>query len=172
MLAQRTLVVALVPYAAWLVLDYDYHFIDGVNLLFHEAGHLFLTPFGKVLHFLGGTLGQLFFPAACAFHFLREDRRFEAAVCTLWLGESLMYAAEYVADARAQLLPLVGGHIHDWAWLLGRWSLLQHCEQIGVFVHGVGSLVVLGALVAAAQRAFAPAPPSPEPPAAVALGRD
>lgn len=155
MLPQRLLALALVPYVAWLVFSYDYHFIDGVNLAFHEAGHLFLTPFGRTMHFLGGTIGQLFFPAACVFHFLRSQRRFEAAVCSVWLGESLMYVAHYLSDAKALALPLVGGHIHDWNWLLGRWGLIDHCEQIAVFLHGVASLVVLGALMAALQAAFA-----------------
>jgi hypothetical protein len=34
--------------AAWI--------LDLVNLAFHEAGHLFLAPFGRTLHYLGGTL--------------------------------------------------------------------------------------------------------------------
>ena len=48
----------------WLVFDYEYHFLDGVNLAFHEAGHLFFAFFGQTLQFLGGTLGQLLFPLA------------------------------------------------------------------------------------------------------------
>jgi len=152
---RKILAVALVPYAVWLVLAYEYHFLDGVNLLFHEAGHVFLGLFGSAtLQFLGGTLGQLFFPVAAAFHFLQRREGFEAAVCTLWLAESGMYAAEYMADARAQALPLVGGHIHDWHWLLSRWGLLEHCETLGAAVHGLSSLVALAAVGAALWLAF------------------
>jgi hypothetical protein len=170
-LAKRLLVLALAPYALWLVFAYHYHFLDGVNLAFHEAGHLFFGLLGRTLHFLGGTLGQLFFPAACIVHFLRQDRPFEAAVCGVWLGESGMYVAEYMADARALALPLVGGHIHDWNWLLHRAGLLNHAERLGALTHVLSSGVVLGALGWAARLAFArevgdvtsPAPASPAP---------
>ena len=102
---KRLLVLAIAPYVVWLVFRYEYHFLDGVNLAFHEAGHLFLGFGGKTLHFLGGTIAQLFFPAACLFHFLARRQPIEAAICGIWLGESLMYAARYVADARDQVLP-------------------------------------------------------------------
>ena len=110
--------VPLAAYVAWLCVAYDFHFLDYVNLAFHEAGHIFLAPFGMVLGMLGGTLGQLFFPGACAVHFLRLGQRASALVCGVWLAESLMYVAHYMADAREMNLPLVGGEIHDWNWLL------------------------------------------------------
>jgi hypothetical protein len=154
-IAKRLLVLVLAPYVLWLVFAYEYHFLDGVNLAFHEAGHLFFGLLGRTLHFLGGTLGQLFFPVACIVHFLRQDRPFEAAVCAVWLGESGMYAAEYIADARVQALPLVGGHVHDWNWLLRRAGLLAQAERLGALVHVLSSGVVLGALGWAAKLACA-----------------
>jgi len=155
---QRVLALALAPYALWLVLAYEYHFLDGVNLAFHEAGHLFLGFGGQTLHFLGGTLGQLFFPAALAFHFRRRGDAFAAALCGLWLGESGMNVAVYLGDARAQALPLVGGHVHDWNWLLGRAGLLAHCEGLARLLHAAASAVVAVAWLRAARAAFAPGP--------------
>ena len=151
---RRLLVVALAPYAVWLIFAYGYHFLDGVNLAFHEAGHLFLLPFGQTLHFLGGTLAQLFVPAAAALHFRKQGDRFAAAVCWLWLGESLMYVAVYLGDARAQALPLVGGHVHDWLWLLSKAGLLAHCETLGSLLHLGASAVVGAAWWTAARSAF------------------
>ena len=165
MIAKRLLVLALAPYVLWLVFAYEYHFLDGVNLAFHEAGHLFFGLLGRTLHFLGGTLGQLFFPAACIVHFLRRDRPFEAAVCAVWLGESGMYAAEYVADARVQALPLVGGHVHDWNWLLAHAGLLAHCEELARLLHLAASALVIGAWLHLARAAFVPAPAEREMPA-------
>jgi hypothetical protein len=158
MLARRLLVTALVPYVGWLVFAYEYHFIDGVNLAFHEAGHLFFSFMGQTVHVLGGTIGQLFFPAACVMHFRARRQPVEAAVCCIWLAESLMYTARYLGDARAQALPLVGGHIHDWNWLLSRAGLLPHCEAIGTFLHIVASVVAVAALAWAARQAFWPSP--------------
>lgn len=155
-MGRRLLAIALVPYAAWLVFAYRYHFLDGVNLAFHEAGHLAFAFLGQTLHVLGGTLGQLVFPVACGVHFLREGRRFEAAVCGFWLGESLMYVAVYMADAQAMALPLVGGgEIHDWNWLLSRAGLLAHGERLALFLHGVASLGVVACTALAWREAFA-----------------
>jgi hypothetical protein len=152
---QRAVVVLALPYVAWLVLAYEVHFLDGVNLAFHEAGHLFLSFGGQTLHVLGGTLGQIFFPVACAVHFLRSDRPFEAALMGVWGAESLMNVARYLGDAQAQALPLVGGHVHDWNWLLSRAGILPACEEIAWTLHALASLLALAALAAAARIAFA-----------------
>jgi hypothetical protein len=149
MLAKRLLLVPLLAYVFWLAFAYDYHFLDGVNLLFHEAGHLFLGFFGETIHFLGGTIGQLFFPIACALHFLQQRRHFEAWLMGIWLAESLMYTARYLGDAQAQVLPLVGGHVHDWNWLLGHWGLLDHCEGIATALHLFASLLAFACLAGA-----------------------
>jgi len=165
---QRLLALALAPYATWLVFGYEYHFLDGVNLAFHEAGHLFLAFAGDTLHCLGGTLGQLFFPLVLALRFRRRRESFESAVCVLWLGESLMNVAVYMGDARAQVLPLVGGHVHDWGWLLPRFGLLEHCESLGRMLHVFASLVVIFAWASLARAAFgvrsAPHEIAPRPP--------
>jgi len=154
MVWQRALAAVLAPYAAWLVFAYEYHFLDGVNLAFHEAGHLFFGFAGQTLQFLGGTLGQLFFPAVLAFRFAKRGEGFEAAVCTLWLGESLMNIGVYLGDAKAQALPLVGGHVHDWGWLLGRAGLLDQCVGISRMLHLAASAVVVGSWAWLARAAF------------------
>jgi hypothetical protein len=156
MLGRRLVLVALLPYVLWLLFDYEYHFLDGVNLAFHEAGHLFLGFFGRTIHVLGGTLGQLVFPLACVAHFLRDGRRFEAGVCGVWLAESAMYTAEYMADARRLELPLVGGHIHDWNYLLGRAGLLEWCEILGALLHVFAGLFALACLGFAALATLEP----------------
>ena len=150
MLAKRIFLVPVLIYVIWLAFAYEYHFIDGANLLFHEAGHLFLGFFGETIHFLGGTIGQLFFPVACAVHFLKDEKIFEACLMGIWLAESLMNTARYLGDAVAQLLPLVGGHIHDWTWLLSRWGLLEHCDSIARGLHVVAVVIALASLVGAA----------------------
>jgi hypothetical protein len=146
MVLRGLFLLLLVPYGLWLVLAYDYHFLDGVNLLFHEAGHVYFGLLGETIGILGGTLGQFVFPTAACVHFLLRGRRFDAAICALWFGENLMYTARYMGDARAMALPTVGGEIHDWNWLLSRWALLDQCETLARGTHLVGSLVVIGAM--------------------------
>ncbi len=36
--------------------------MSGADLIFHETGHLILMSFSETVHFIGGTIGQLFFP--------------------------------------------------------------------------------------------------------------
>ncbi|HBZ72460.1 MAG TPA: hypothetical protein DEP35_23080 [Deltaproteobacteria bacterium] len=149
MTARALLLLALIPYAAWLIFAYDYHFLDGANLLFHEAGHVFFGLFGQTLGMLGGTLGQLVFPVAAGLQFLGTGRAFDACVCGMWLGENLLNVARYMGDAQAMVLPLVGGEIHDWNWLLSRIGLLSHCTQLAGLTHLLGSAVIVASLCGA-----------------------
>ncbi len=143
----RLVIVGLmVPYVAWLVFGYRYHFIDGVNLLIHEAGHMLFTPFGQTWHFLGGTLLQIAIPVAFCAYFLRRGERFAGAIVALWVSESVMYTGRYMGDAVARQLPLVGGQIHDWNWLLAQAGILRHAEALGAAVHVFGACLAIAAV--------------------------
>jgi hypothetical protein len=58
----------------------------------------------------------------------------------------MMYMARYMSDAQDQLLPLVGGNIHDWNWIFSRMGLLSHCKGIALFFHVVASIIVLASV--------------------------
>jgi hypothetical protein len=148
--ARWGLLVLLLPYVTWLVFAYEYHFLDGVNLLLHEGGHVLFSLFGDTVHALGGTFGQLLFPLAFIAYFFRRGQRFEACVVGVWLSESVMNVARYLGDAKTQALPLVGGHIHDWNWLLTRWGRLDDAAGLGRDVHVLGSFLAVGFLGLAA----------------------
>jgi hypothetical protein len=104
--------------------------LDHVNLAFHEVGHLVFAPFGAVLHYLGGTLAQFVFPTLAALSFWRRGLALAAAACGVWWCENLRYTAVYMADARAQALPLVGGGEHDWTWLFSYFGVIEHDTAI------------------------------------------
>ena len=123
--------------------------LDLVNLAFHEAGHLFLTPFGETMHFLGGTLGQLAVPAGLVVYFLVVRRQpFAAAVCAWWIGENLINIAVYMADARDLALPLVGGGHHDWNTLFYTFGLLgeESVRFVSSSTHIAGAGVMIAGL--------------------------
>lgn len=151
-MARWLILIPLVPYAGWLILAYDFHFIDYVNLAFHEAGHIFFTPLGRTMHFLGGTIFQFVFPVAVAVHFWRKERRVEALIGVFWFAESMMYMAWYMADANTRVIPLAGGGIHDWHWLFSRWGMLASAESIAGFFHVLASLILIGCLVLIARQ--------------------
>lgn len=148
-------------WAVSVVRDPDaWRFIDGVNLLLHEAGHPVFGFFGEFVTVLGGTLMQLLFPLAFVVHFHRSAQPFAAAVSLAWLGESLFNVARYAADARARVLPLVGGDgtEHDWAYLLARLGLLESDQAVAQGIRAAGALLLLAAVLRAMQAALAPAP--------------
>jgi hypothetical protein len=128
--------VALRSEPGWIPL------LDGVNLVFHEAGHPLFGILGwEPLTILGGTLLQLLVPLLVMGSFWLRREAPGTAAAGIWGFENLLNIARYVADARAQVLPLVGGGEHDWADLLDRWGLLAlHATPprgLGVVV-GVG----------------------------------
>ncbi|MBK8064480.1 MAG: hypothetical protein IPK29_10810 [Betaproteobacteria bacterium] len=103
--------------------------LDGANLAFHEAGHPLFGLLGERLAVYGGTVGQLVFPTAALVAFWQRREAVSWAVCAVWLAGNLFNIARYMADARAKLLPLVGGldpeYSHDWDIILRRWGLLN-----------------------------------------------
>lgn len=128
-------------------------FLHLVNLPFHEAGHVFLSPFGRFLTVLGGSLFQVAIPLLCAGVFLAKNRDpFAASVAAWWAGESLLDLAPYVADARALALPLIGGRTgaevegHDWEYLLTTLGLLRRDVALGRFCFALGALLMLASL--------------------------
>ncbi len=130
--------VALTVDEGWIPL------LDGVNLLFHEAGHpLFGTLGWEALTVLGGTLMQLLVPLMVAGAFWMRRDTLGTAAGGVWGFENLLNIARYVADARAQVLPLVGGGEHDWADLLGRWGCLAQDTAIAQGIRAMGWLGML-----------------------------
>ncbi len=125
--------------ASWCVLDY-------LNLAFHEAGHLVFAAFGHIIHYLGGTLGQLLVPLILMVYFVIWRRQLtSAAFSCWWLGESLINVAIYMADARELALPLVGGGDHDWNELFFRFGLLdaESVTRISQSTHLAGVTIML-----------------------------
>ncbi|MGI1679247.1 MAG: hypothetical protein K6L75_10975 [Cellvibrionaceae bacterium] len=146
-LYRLAILIVFIAYVFWLMFFYRYHFIDNVNLVFHEAGHIFFTPLGRTLHFLGGTFGQLAFPVAIAIYFWKEGKFFEAGIGGIWLGESFLYMAEYMGDAVEQVLPLVGGGIHDWHFLFSQWGVLHKTNTLSGFFYFMGCIILLVSLI-------------------------
>jgi len=123
-----------------------------INLPFHEAGHIVFRMFGRVIHSLGGTLGQLLMPLICLMVLLLKTKDpFGAAFCLWWLGENFMDIAPYINDARTLTLPLLGGNtgqtspygFHDWEFILTELDLLHHDHLLAQFSQNVGIFLML-----------------------------
>ena len=77
-------------------------------------------------------------PALCAAYFFVQREATGVAFCGFWFFENFPYIGAYMADARAQSLPLVGSGDHDWAILFGQWDLMSYDTKIGATMHFLG----------------------------------
>ena len=123
------------------------------NLVFHEAGHVLFSPFGRFMTVLGGSLFQFALPLGIAVAFLVQHNPFGAMVCTWWAGENLIDVAPYIADARALQLVLLGGKTgaevqgHDWEYILASLGWMRFDRTLGLWAHRTGLLMMLAALI-------------------------
>lgn len=113
-------------------------FVDGINLAFHEVGHPIFMVFGDTMHILGGTLGQLLVPLVVGVSFWLKRHSLGVAIAGVWFFQNFLNIARYMADARAQILPLVGGSEHDWMELFVKWGCMEQDTQIAAKVRAVG----------------------------------
>jgi hypothetical protein len=144
------LIVALLAsaYFGWCAFDpYQWHFIDGVNLLMHEAGHVIFMPFGEFISIAGGSLFQLIVPAAFVTYFIRRGQLYSAALVLFWFGQSMLNVAVYAGDALAMELPLIGGEgaLHDWNYMLDRLGMLQSTPVVSGLIRFCGTVIIIAA---------------------------
>jgi hypothetical protein len=162
------LTIILALYGLWCGLTPDrFHLPDAIDLQIHETGHIVFGWGSEVLVALGGTLFQLIVPLAFVVYFWRRKDLHASSVALWWVGQNCFNIARYIADARAQELPLVGGGEHDWTFLLSTWRLLPQDQTLAHNVSGIGWPLIgiatwLGWITLANQRAVAPADPQLE----------
>jgi hypothetical protein len=117
--------------------------MDLVFVPIHEGGHLLFRFFGEFLAVAGGTILQLSVPLMLAAFFIFQRQIPGTAFCLFFFFEQFLPIATYMADARAQELPLLtvgdGDYvIHDWAYLFGRLGVLEHDTAIAHAVRVLG----------------------------------
>jgi hypothetical protein len=155
-------------YSAFLLYAFSnrsgYLLIDYVFIPIHEGGHLLFGYFGHTLMVAGGTLLQLGVPVMLAVYFTFQRQALGTAFCSFFFFENFLNVATYMADARAQELPLltVGDPDfveHDWATMFAQMGLLEHDTQIAALVRALGWLGMIAVVVWLWWRTKPSAPP-------------
>jgi hypothetical protein len=124
-------------------------FLHGVNLIFHEAGHILFMPFGRFMTILGGSLNQILIPTIIAGYFFFKGQRYSGAITLFWVGENFWDVSIYASDGRDAILPLLGGgdsDSHDWLNLLSMMGITAHAQLVGSLIYGVGTLIYIAAI--------------------------
>jgi hypothetical protein len=142
-------------FAIWMYRPDGTHFLDGGHLVVHEAGHLlFSYTHNYILTVAGGTIFQLFVPAAVAVGFAYRGQVPGTAFFAFAFFNSFISVGNYMADARARALPLVAVGVssdeiteHDWNTLFEQMNLLRHDVQIGGATRMLGYIGMVAVIV-------------------------
>lgn len=144
--------LASASYIAYIGFNPDkWNILSGVNLVFHEAGHVLFYvfaffPFGNFLIAAGGTITQLALFAIISFDFYRTRQYYSASISLFLLSQSFFNVAIYAGDAIVMQLPLLGGGgEHDWNYMLSILHILPYAVQIGNMFWAMGILTFLAA---------------------------
>ncbi len=141
-------------------------FIDNVNLVVHESGHLLFGWFGSVmLTAWAGTVMQLLVPLLLAGWFFAQRQPPGYALCLFVFFENWLNIATYMADARAMALPLVTvgdpgddvdpASMHDWHAIFSSLGVLNRDVQIAAAVRLIGWLGMIAMMAWLVYRAHA-----------------
>ncbi len=148
---QKTLLALLPCIYFWhYALTYaDWHFIDNVNLIFHEAGHTIFSLFGEFITIAAGSGFQVALPVAITLYFFFTDQKISSMICLMWVGQNLLNVSIYAGDAIKMQLPLLGGDsvIHDWNYLLSTTNTLKYTYTIASILYWSGVLIIFFAAV-------------------------
>jgi hypothetical protein len=145
----------LVFYAVFLLYAFSasgqFLLIDNVNLVVHEGGHLLFSWLGSTMTLWGGTLLQWLVPFLLAAYFWTQRQTTAYVFSLFFFFENWIYTAAYMADARAQVLPLVGvgdmeseESMHDFYRIFTQLGVLDHDTQIAAAVRILGWVGMIG----------------------------
>jgi|HubBroStandDraft_4_1064222.scaffolds.fasta_scaffold22436_2 hypothetical protein len=151
----------LIFYLAFLAYAFNAHggylFIDSANLVVHEGGHNLFAWFGPTLCLWGGTILQWMVPFLLAAYFFSQRQVAGFVFSLFFFFENWLYTATYMADARAQILPLVTTGDpdfveHDFFRIFTSLGVLNHDTQIAAVVRTLGWLGMIGCVAWLALR--------------------
>jgi hypothetical protein len=133
-----------------------WHFIDNVDLIFHEAGHWIFIFFGDFVASLGGTINQLLIPFVLVVYFFIKRELFSSMILLMWLGYNFVNVSVYMADAVVMQLPLLGGDNvgHDWNNIFETLGLLENTQLLATITRSVGMFIIIAGAVLAVKYAM------------------
>jgi hypothetical protein len=139
------LVIVACAYFWHYALTYtQWHFIDIVNLIFHEAGHTIFFFLGDFIRIAAGSGFQVALPLFITCYFFYTKQKISGVICLMWVGQNLLNVSVYAGDAIKMQLDLLGGDgvIHDWNYLLSTLNILKYTPAVASSVYWLGLLII------------------------------
>lgn len=115
----------------------------------HEASHLIVAFLPQIFVAAAGSIGEIGFTVLILYATIKGKAYFAAVFAGLWIMLAMSNVGRYMADARSQLLPLIGpGETvqHDWNYIFGQLGWLNADTAIGGTLRGLGIAVGVAAL--------------------------
>lgn len=110
----------------------------------HEISHLAVFFLPAVLVAAAGSVGEIGFTLLMLFVTIKQKAYFASVFVGLWVMMAFMSMGRYMADARAQQLPLIGpGETvqHDWNYVFSQTGLLATDTVIGGAMSTIGIII-------------------------------
>ena len=149
-------IIAMIYFARYVIDPSHYGFLDNVNLMIHEAGHVLFMFFGEFLYFCGGTILQLLIPFVFVSYFYFKKEFFSAFIVLFWLGQNFINVSVYMGDAIKRKLPLLGGDNvnHDWHYIFSHLNILQSTDFLSAITFSIGAFIIILAVILSFCSAF------------------
>jgi len=130
------------------LLDDGWGFIQNLNLIIHEAGHLFFSATNEQFMIFMGSGLEFLVPVIFLGYFIYTNQTLGILFSGWWTGTALVHIGYYVSDAISQSLPLLGGKhvIHDWSYLLVSWGMIGYTDTIGSLIIYLGYFLIASSL--------------------------
>ena len=123
----------------------------------HEVSHLAVMFLPAILVAAAGSVGEIGFVILMMVAAAKAKAYFALCFDGLWLMLALRSVGNYMADARAQQLPLMGpGEMvqHDWNFIFSQLGWLEADTAIGGTVQAIGVVAGVVSLLFAAYLIY------------------
>ncbi len=126
-----------------------FHFIDSINLIFHEAGHTIFFFLPDILTAIAGSAFQIIVPIIISLYLYFKNENVGGSIILLWVGQSVINVSTYARDAIKMQLELLGGSSvnHDWNFIFTNLHILKYSEKIGAVIYFIGLLIILISII-------------------------
>lgn len=124
----------------------------------HEASHLAVGFLPLIWVAIAGSAGELSFTILLLYATRKGRAYFASVFAGLWIMLALRSIGRYMADARSQILDLIGPGevtVHDWNYVFGQLNWLDYDTIIGGTFSFIGNIVGFLALCYGAYLIYA-----------------
>lgn len=107
----------------------------------HEVSHIIFSFLPAVLTAAAGSFGEVAFTILIVIAAVRAKSYWALVFGLLWLMMAFISMGNYMADARAQAMPLAGPSpdpVHDWNFVFGELNWLNYDTTIGMVMKVIG----------------------------------